>query len=168
MDLDGMIQTTCPVPHLLRVLQNPETMLRMLPEGSNVTQTDASHYKFAVRKSLGLLSLTLPGTLEMTPVGDGPNIDLIANAAHMLGGKVAIALRLKLTRTEGQTRLAYAGTVSASGLAATVLQKYPVQTQKALKAAFLRLKTRAESTLPAAAQPGQARAKGGPHRPGRA
>lgn len=145
MDLSGQIRTTCPPDLLVRIMRDPATLAQLLPDGSQMDQTADGAYAFSVSKSVGPIRLTLPGRMSLTTDGTGHDQLLKAHAAHMIGGKVDLALTLRIT-TEGRTTLlAYDGTLTATGLAGRILHEHRQRANGSLRAALIRLKLHAEA-----------------------
>jgi carbon monoxide dehydrogenase subunit G len=147
MELSGQIRTTCPPDQLVRIMRDPATLAQLLPVGSKMDMTADGSYAFSVTKSVGPIKLTLPGTMQLQPTGQNHDQSLTAHAAHMIGGKVDLALTLTLT-TEGRvTILAYAGTLTATGLAGRVLKEHANRANGSLKSALSRLREHAEAQM---------------------
>lgn len=144
MQINGQLKTSCPPPFLVKVLRDPDAMVQFLPMGSDLKQSADGTYKFSVVKSVGPIRLTLPGTLTITPTGQGHGQTMTINAAHLIGGKVDMKLHLAITRTEGQTQIAYEGDLDATGLAGRILKEHRARANSAVKASLFRLKLHAE------------------------
>lgn len=147
MHLSGQIRTTCPPDLLVKVMRDPAALAQLLPPGSKMALASDGTYAFSVTKSVGPIRLTLPGTMQLAATGQDHNQTLTAHAAHLIGGKVDLTLALTLT-TEGRvTHLAYAGDLTATGLAGRVLAEHKARANNSLKAALLRLKIHAEAHM---------------------
>ncbi len=151
MQLSGMIRTTCPPDQLLALLNDPAVLARMIPGGSEITQTSATEYTITMRKSLGPLKLTMPGKLVLTPIGTGLDRHLAGHAGHLIAGKINIELDIHLTTEADQTVLTYAGDLVASGLVSRLLGENEKRAQISLRGVFMRLKNQAEGGKTSAA-----------------
>ena len=98
-------------------------------------------------KAVGPIRLTLPGQMSLTPTGEGHNQGLTARASHLIGGKVELALNLIIDRHDDLTRLAYSGTLNATGLAGRMLREHHVRVNALLKSALTRLRIHAEAQM---------------------
>ena len=145
MDLSGQIRTTCPPDLLVRIMRDPAALARILPSGSRMEQTGDGTYTFSVSRHVGPIKLTLPGQMSLTTGSNGHDQLLEVKAAHMIGGKVDLALTVRIT-TEGRTTLlAYDGALTATGLAGRILHEKRDRANNSLKAALTRLKLHAEA-----------------------
>jgi carbon monoxide dehydrogenase subunit G len=145
MDVSGLIRTTCPPDLVLSVLGDSATLLRLLPKGSKLDQIDQGRFRFSVSRAVGPVKLTLPGEMALVPAGQGHDRMLTIRAAHIIGGKVDLDLSLTFDTSAGHTRLAYAGTVEASGLAGRVLRERHARVDDGLRSLFHRLKVLSEA-----------------------
>ena len=144
MQLSGQIRTTCPPEFLLRVLRDPNAMRQMLPAGSQLDQAGDGSFTFTLTKSVGPIRLNLPGTLTLTPTGEGHDHQMSVRASHMIAGKVTMGLHISLTPVEAATRITYLGEVEATGLAGRILNEHSARANGVVKASLTRLKTYAE------------------------
>lgn len=144
MELSGQIRTLCPPDLLVTIMRDPVTLAKLLPEGSRMDLMAEGSYTFSVFKTIGPIKLTLPGTLQLTPGAKGHDQVLTARAAHLIGGKVDLALNLQITTDGRITEVAYKGDLTATGLAGRILQEQRSRANTSLKAALTRLKHHAE------------------------
>ena len=144
MELSGQIRTLCPPDLLVTIMRDPVTLAELLPKGSKMHLLKDGTYSFSVYKTVGPIKLTLPGTLQLTPGANGHDQTLTARAAHLIGGKVDLALALHITSDGRITEVAYTGDLTATGLAGRVLQEQRARANISLKAALTRLKHHAE------------------------
>lgn len=144
MDLSGQIRTTCPPDLLVSALRDPAALVQLLPLGAKVEQTSPGVYAFSVAKNIGPIKLTLPGQMVLTSGATGHDQVLKAHAAHLIGGKVDLALAIRITTDGRTTLLAYTGTLVATGLAGRILHEHRDRANSSLKAALVRLKLHAE------------------------
>ncbi|MEO6299785.1 MAG: SRPBCC domain-containing protein [Paracoccaceae bacterium] len=121
MRLSGLIRTTCPPDQLMALLSDPTVLAAMMPSGTELSQTGPDTYAFVVRKSLGPVTLTMPGTLTLIAVGDGHDRKLVAHARHKIGGKADLELVLTATVLGTTTMLDYQCWLTATGLAHRML-----------------------------------------------
>ena len=147
MDISGLIRSTCPPESLVSALRDARSLARLLPDGSTLEKTGDGQYGFSVTKAVGPIRLTLPGKMTLTATGTGHNQLLSARASHLIGGKVELDLKLIIDQQGEHTRLAYSGTLNASGLAGRVLREHHARANSMLKAALTRLKRHAEGQL---------------------
>ena len=145
MDLSGQIRTTCPPDLLVRIIRDPDALAQLLPAGSKMDLNPDGTYAFSVTKSVGPIKLTLPGTLQLTPGARGHDQILTARAAHLIGGKVDLALNIQITAEARITHMTYTGDLTATGLAGRILQEHRARANSSLKAALTRLKLYAEA-----------------------
>ena len=147
MDLSGQIRTACPPDFLVRIMRDPVALAQLLPAGSKVALNADGTYGFSVSKSVGPIKLSLPGKLQLVQDPLGFDQVLTAHAAHLIGGKVDLALNIAI-KAEGRiTHLSYAGTLTATGLAGRVLQEHRARANNSLKSALTRLKLYAEDQM---------------------
>jgi carbon monoxide dehydrogenase subunit G len=144
MQISGQLRTKCPPPFLVNVLRDPDAMMQLLPVGSDLEQSEDGSYRFSVIKSVGPIRLTLPGTLTITPTGQGHGQTMTVHASHLIGGKVDMKLRIDIARAEGQTQMTYQGDLDATGLAGRILREHRARANSAVKASLFRLKLHAE------------------------
>ncbi|MEO8244086.1 MAG: SRPBCC domain-containing protein [bacterium] len=144
MQLSGLIKTTCPPDFLVKVLQSPEVLQELIPEQSDLTQTAPGHFSFSFVKSFGRVKLTLPGTLNLEPLGTGSDRHLTAAASHLIGGKVKLQLDLTFTTQGNVTHWNYQGDVTASGLAGRVLRDNQKRVSMVLRTVLFGVKAKAE------------------------
>ena len=144
MQINGQIMTKCPPPFLVNVMRDPDAMIQLLPAGSDLEQSPDGSYKFSVVKSVGPIRLTLPGTLTITPTGEGHSQTMTVRASHLIGGKVDMKLHISISRAEGQTQMTYEGELDATGLAGRILKEHRTRANGAVKASLFRLKLHAE------------------------
>lgn len=144
MQINGQLKTKCPPPFLVNILRDPDAMMQLLPAGSDLEQSPDGSYKFSVIKSIGPIRLTLPGTLTITPTGQGHGQTMTVQAAHLIGGKVDMKLHFAITRDEGLTQMVYEGDLDATGLAGRILREHRSRANSAVKASLFRLKLHAE------------------------
>ena len=145
MELSGQIRTHCPPDLLVTIMRDPVTLAELLPKGSKMQLLTDGTYSFSVYKVVGPIKLTLPGTLQLIPGAHGHDQTLTARAAHLIGGKVDLALALHITSDGRITEVAYKGELTATGLAGRVLQEQRARANISLKAALIRLKHHAEN-----------------------
>ena len=143
MDVSGQIKSICPPEVLVSALHDAPTLSRLLPGDFTLEAVGDGRYAFSITKSIGPIKLTLPGEMTLTS-GLGHDLTLSARAAHLIGGRVDLDLTLTFDQHGGLTRLAYAGTVEATGLAGRVLREHQVRVNSALRAGMIRLKDHAE------------------------
>lgn len=145
MQISGQIRTTCPPAFLLKALRDPLAMIQLLPSGSKLEQSGENSYAFTMTKSVGPIRLTLPGTLTLTPTGEGHNQKLTIHAAHLIAGKVDLTLQIVLDQASAQTRIGYDGELEATGLSGRILKEHRARANEVVKAALTRFRLRAES-----------------------
>ena len=144
MQISGQIKTSCPPVFLLKVLNDPDAIIQLLPAGSKLVQSAPGTFAFTMSKSVGPIRLTLPGTLTITPLGKGHDQTLTVKAAHTMAGKVDLDLSIEISREDGVTRVGYHGELEATGLSGRILREHSARANSVVKAALTRLKLHAE------------------------
>jgi carbon monoxide dehydrogenase subunit G len=144
MELSGMIRTSCPPRFLVEVLHKSDVLGQMLPTGSELKDMGDGKYSFRLVKIIGLLKLTLPGTLTIAPTGEGQNQRLTIQASHIIGGKVDMDMNFNFSRQLGVTTWAYVANVTASGLAGRILREREKRVGGLLRAGLVNIKLNAE------------------------
>ena len=144
MQISGQIRTTCPPAFLLQALRDPQAMIQLLPSGSKLEQSGDDTFAFTLTKSVGPIRLTLPGTLTLTPTGEGHNQKMTVHAAHLIAGKVDLTLQIVIDQAGAQTRIAYDGELGATGLSGRILKEHRARANEVVKASLTRFRLRAE------------------------
>jgi carbon monoxide dehydrogenase subunit G len=154
MEVSGQIRTTCTADQLVSALSDAAALQHLLPSGSSIEKAEDGTFAFSVSRNVGPIRLTLPGTMALTPTGENHDQQLTARASHVIGGRVSLDLALRFTQSPGQTRLAYAGELVATGLAGRIMRERQARVETELKSALTRLKLFAEKRHRSAPQPG--------------
>ncbi len=147
MHVSGQIQSACPPDQFVSAFQDVGLLRQLLPSGSELEATGDGAYAFLVTRSFGPIRLTLPGKFTLTPTVEGPGLRLIAQAAHLMGGKVDLDLTVTFDTSVGRFDVVYSGTLASTGLAGRVLHERLDRIDPALKKLLRRVRNLAEARL---------------------
>ncbi|MBD3763682.1 MAG: SRPBCC family protein [Rhodobacterales bacterium] len=120
MDLNGNVFVALPPDRVAPALTDPEMLRRMLPGCPGLEPAGPGRWRAPMERDMGPLTLRLTADLTMQAVG--PNAwRLTAQGGTMISGKVSAGFDITLEERAPGTRMTYAGTIEASGLAGKML-----------------------------------------------
>lgn len=145
MDFKGKINANCPPECVFEVLDDPDALARLLPEGSKVEKSGDGQFTFTLIRTLGPIRLTLPGKMAVTQGEGALDRKLSIRAAHVIGGKVDAELEMVNSVEAGALHMAYAVNLEATGLAGRIAKEHRGRLGGLLKSGMMRLKFLAEA-----------------------
>ena len=144
MRLNGVMQISAPPDRVAQALEQPDVLRALLPGEASVEKTSAGQYSFTLKKTLGFLELRQNGTIQLVPAGQG--LTLVVKASHRIGGSADMSVLIGLTPGTGAgTRIAYDGTMEASGLAGRLLREREPQVRPYIARVFERMRAQIEA-----------------------
>lgn len=157
MRLDGMIRTTSAPESVIQKLSDPAILARIAPKGCEIGEKAGGTVAFTIKRKLGPLSLTLPGSLSLHAKADN-TWQVVAEAAHRIGGSVKVTLDVTGGRgPTGHPAIQWVGGVESHGLAARAVIEHGSRASEFVRNLFIRLRDAAEGRP--AQKPGKPKAK---------
>ncbi len=136
MDISGFVEIAAPVRRVRNAIQKRENLVHFLTPGSILGERPDQGFDFIVQRNFGPVSIRLSGVLTVTPDPTRDGLFLIAKAGHILGGSVELNLSMTFSGDAQTSKIVYAGTLEAGGLAGKVLGDSTSKVQSKMDQAF--------------------------------
>jgi carbon monoxide dehydrogenase subunit G len=120
MELSGRTVFRVQQDRLAEALRDPETLRRMIPACTAVSQLSPTEYEARIEKAAGPMKLRMTARVSVEPL-DANRYLLRAKGRNALAGSVEAVLTLTLAPAPGGTSLGHAGHLTATGLAGRLL-----------------------------------------------
>ncbi|NBZ88057.1 hypothetical protein [Stagnihabitans tardus] len=142
MLLEGSIRTSGPAETVLLGLTRVETLTAISPAGFEFRTVEGGVAEFVIRRGFGPITLTLQGKMSVEKADAGYKLEI--KAAHLIGGRVLVALDATCGEAEGQGILSWKGELTAQGMAGRLLSERSDRANEILGNLFIRLRDHVE------------------------
>lgn len=136
MDIHGQVTFDAAAQRAMEALTEQDQLAHFMPHGSVITKTDARTFTFAVTKDIGITTVNLAGTMEVTPVPAANTLRFLVEGRHLIGGSAVLDLAIRCDGDAGHCVLGFTGTLQASGLIGKFLSLGEAKVQTRLETAF--------------------------------